>query len=179
MWREASSRLDRVETDKMNVYILMVMSILRQRYCSPKYLYFLLPGQEKAIRDPMEPRRKEILIKDAGEFEKLWNTSVAHLKTPSKSSCIRRNTERTPNTCRTFLSCRHSRRSAPTPKHCQPIARIDANRKLRHWYWAAVFTNRYSGSVESTSARDFIDVKDWFEDDEAAPAVDRRICQHL
>ena len=31
----------------MNVYILQVMSILRQAYCSPKYLYFLLPGQEK------------------------------------------------------------------------------------------------------------------------------------
>ena len=43
MWREAAPRLDDVETEKMNVYILQVMSILRQGYCSPKYLYFLLP----------------------------------------------------------------------------------------------------------------------------------------
>ncbi len=34
----------------MNVYILQVMSILRQAYCSPKYLYYLLPGQEKQVR---------------------------------------------------------------------------------------------------------------------------------
>jgi len=50
MWRDASSRLEFVETGKMNVYVLQVMSILRQSYCSPKYLYYLLPGQEKQIR---------------------------------------------------------------------------------------------------------------------------------
>jgi uncharacterized protein with ParB-like and HNH nuclease domain len=47
MWRDAAPRLEFVETQKMNVYILQVMSILLQGYCSPKYLYFLLPGQEK------------------------------------------------------------------------------------------------------------------------------------
>jgi hypothetical protein len=48
---------------------------------------------------------------------------------------------------------------------------LDAQRKLRHWYWSSVFTNRYSGSVESTTSRDFLDVKAWFEDDKAAPAL--------
>ena len=32
----------------MNVYILQVMSILRQAYCSPKYLYYLLPEPREA-----------------------------------------------------------------------------------------------------------------------------------
>jgi predicted RNase H-like HicB family nuclease len=64
MWRDAAPRLDDVETEKMNVYILQVMSILRQGYCSPKYLYFLLPGQEKPVRDPDGTRRKEVLIPD-------------------------------------------------------------------------------------------------------------------
>ena len=36
MWRQAMSRLADVDTEKMNVYILQVMSILRQAYCSPK-----------------------------------------------------------------------------------------------------------------------------------------------
>src|SRR5439155_14104701 len=79
-WREAQARLDNVETDKMNVYILQVMSILRQVYCSPKYLYFLLPGQEKPVRDPDGTRRKEILIHDVGEFENRWNTAVDALE---------------------------------------------------------------------------------------------------
>lgn len=52
MWREAETQLNGFETEKMNVYILQVMSILRQAYCSPKYLYFMLPGQQKPVRDP-------------------------------------------------------------------------------------------------------------------------------
>ncbi|MCG2691183.1 DUF262 domain-containing protein, partial [Candidatus Parcubacteria bacterium] len=42
MWRDASTRLNFVDTEKMNVYILQVMSILSQSYCSPKYLYYLV-----------------------------------------------------------------------------------------------------------------------------------------
>ena len=49
--------------------------------------------------------------------------------------------------------------------------RLDAQRKIRHWYWASIFTNRYSGSVESTTARDFLDVKAWLEDDNAEPTL--------
>ena len=38
-------------------------------------------------------------------------------------------------------------------------------------YWASIFTNRYSGAVESTSARDYTDVKAWFADDSAEPEL--------
>jgi hypothetical protein len=48
---------------------------------------------------------------------------------------------------------------------------LDAQRKIRHWYWASVFNNRYSGSVESTSARDFLDMKAWIEDDSVEPGL--------
>lgn len=50
-----------------------------------------------------------------------------------------------------------------------PEQRLDAQGKIRRWYWASVFTNRYSGAVESTSARDYTDVKAWFTDDSAEP----------
>ena len=56
-------------------------------------------------------------------------------------------------------------------KKLPPTHQFDAWRKLRHWYWASVFTNRYSGSVESMSARDFLDVKAWFDDDAAEPPL--------
>jgi hypothetical protein len=42
---------------------------------------------------------------------------------------------------------------------------------VRHWYWASVFLNRYSGSVESTAARDFLDLKAWMVDDAHEPAM--------
>ena len=42
LWRVAAPRLDFIDTSRMNVYVLQVMSILCQAYCSPKYLYYLL-----------------------------------------------------------------------------------------------------------------------------------------
>ena len=80
MWREAAPRLDFVETERMNVYILQVMSILRQAYCSPKYLYYLLPGQEKIVRDPDGSLRKEVLVQDIADFETRWDTAVDALR---------------------------------------------------------------------------------------------------
>ncbi len=70
MWREAAPRLEFVDTEKMNVYILQVMSILRQTYCSPKYLYFLLPGQEKTVRDQAGRHHKETLVPNIADFKK-------------------------------------------------------------------------------------------------------------
>lgn len=48
---------------------------------------------------------------------------------------------------------------------------MTAQRKVRYWYWASVFTNRYSGAVESTSARDFLDLRKWFSDETAEPSL--------
>lgn len=71
MWRAAEPLLAFVNTNKMNVYILQVISILRQAYCSPKYLYFLLPGQEKPIRNSDGTRRKEVLIPDVARLRRV------------------------------------------------------------------------------------------------------------
>jgi hypothetical protein len=60
-----------------------------------------------------------------------------------------------------------------------PNRQLDAQRKIRHWYWASVFTNRYSGSVESTAARDFLDVTSWFEDDVKEPPVHGELRQRF
>ena len=56
-------------------------------------------------------------------------------------------------------------------KTLPPNQRLNAKRKFHHWYWASVFTNRYSGSVESTASRDFLDVSAWFQDDDKEPAL--------
>jgi len=172
MWREASFRLEDIDTGKMNVYILQVMSILRQAYCSPKYLYFLLPGQEKSVRDPDGTRRKEILIRDTEDFESRWNTAVDALENaikvlrhPQEYGAISSAFLPYVSVLPVFAAIRSHIKSIPH------IRQLDARRKLRHWYWASVFTNRYSGSVESTSARDFLDLKAWFEDDAVEPPV--------
>lgn len=172
LWRDAAPRLDFVETERMNVYILQVMSILRQAYCSPKYLYYLLPGQEKKVREPDGSLRKEVLVPDVADFERRWKEAVQSLERaigllrhPQEYGAISSAYLPYVSILPAFAALESARRSLPSNRQ------LDAERKIRHWYWASVFTNRYSGSVESTSARDYLDVKAWFEDDAAEPAL--------
>lgn len=172
MWREAKGRLEFVESEKLNVYILQVMSILRQSYNSPKYLYFLLPGQERPIRNPDGSSRKEILIPTIEDFEERWNEAVNALEQaikvlrhPQDYGAISSKYLPYVSILPVFSALRKHAKSRPAN------SQMDAQRKIRHWYWASVFTSRYSGSVESTAARDFLDMKDWFEDDAAQPGL--------
>jgi hypothetical protein len=180
MWRDAAKRLDGVDTENMNVYILQVMSILRQAYCSPKYLYFLLPGQQKPVRDHDGTRRKEVLIADIAEFEKRWTIavdaledSIKVLKHPQEYGAIRTSFLPYVSILPAFAALRSHIKSLPASR------KLDAGRKLRHWYWAAVFTNRYSGSVESTTARDFLDVKAWLDETDMEPAMITEFAQRF
>lgn len=172
LWREASPRLEFVETEKMNVYILQVMSILRQGYCSPKYLYFLLPGQEKPIRDPDGTRRKEVLVADTSDFKKRWEAAVIALegatkllRHPQEFGAISSNYLPYVSILPAFAAMQAHIKSLPANRQ------LDSQRKVRHWYWASVFLNRYSGSVESTTARDFLDLKAWMDEDTAEPSL--------
>lgn len=170
LWRAAKSRLEFVDSPKLNVYILQLMSILRQAYCSPKYLYYLLPGQEKQVRDPDGTRRKEVLIPDISEFETRWSAAVDAmenaiklLRHPQEFGAIASNYLPYVSILPVFAALQAHVRSLP------PNRQLEAKRKVRHWYWASVFTNRYSGSVESMSSRDFLDVRDWIDDPAAEP----------
>jgi hypothetical protein len=172
MWRAAASRLEFVDTPKMNVYILQVMSILRQAYCSPKYLYFLLPGQERPIRDPDGTRRTEVMVKDAVDFENRWHNAVLALENAIKLLRDPREFGAISSSYLPYISILPAFSSLQFHVNSlSPELHLTAQRKVRHWYWASVFTNRYSGSVESTSARDFLDVQAWITDDDEEPAL--------
>lgn len=172
MWREASPCLDFVNTKKMNVYILQVMSILRQSYCSPKYLYFLLPEQEKPVRNIDGSRSKEILIPDVNAFKEGWTEAVSALENaiqllrqPQEFGVVSSSYLPYISILPVFASLQSYAQKLPVE------LRLHARRKIRYWYWASVFDNRYSGAVESTSARDFLEMKAWFQDEEAEPML--------
>lgn len=172
MWRAAAPRLEFVDTGKMNVYILQVMSILSQAYCSPKYLYYLLPGQEKTIRNPDGSFQQEILIPDTDSFSKQWDESVTAienaislLKHPQEFGVTSSQYLPYVSIIPVFASLQARCKLLPGAEQ------FNAQRKIRHWYWTSVFTNRYSGAVESTSARDFLDVVSWMEEDISEPAL--------
>jgi hypothetical protein len=180
LWREASARLAFVESAKMNVYVLQVMSILRQAYCSPKYLYFLLPNQEKTVRDPDGTRRKEVLIADVETFSQKWDQAVDALESaihtlrhPHEYGAVSPRFLPYVSILPVFASIQAHLRTLPAE------LQFGGQRKIRHWYWASVFDNRYSGSVESTSTRDFLDLREWFQDDNAKPALIREFESRL
>lgn len=172
LWRAAKPKLHFVETQRMNRYILHVMSILRQAYCSPKYLYYLLPGAEKKVRDSDGSLRKEVLIRSVAGFEERWHHAVDSLQRaidllrhPQEFGAISSRYLPYVSILPAFAAAQAAARAQP------PSRQLDAQRKLRYWYWASVFTNRYSGAVESTSARDYLDLKRWFDDDTAEPTL--------
>jgi hypothetical protein len=148
------------------------MSILRQGYCSPKYLYFLLPGQEKPVRDSDGTRRKEVLIPHIQDFECLWDAAVKALEGAIKLLRHPQEFGAISSTYLPYVSILPA--FAALQAHIQTLPaheQLSGQRKIRHWYWASVFTNRYSGSVETTTTRDFLDVKAWMEDDLAEPSL--------
>lgn len=172
MWREVAQRLSFVSTERMNVYVLQVMSILRQAYCSPKYLYYLIPGQERHVRKPDGSLRSEVLVPDTESFKGGWSRAVDSLKKaidllrhPQEFGAIASRYLPYHSILPAFAALQTEARSLDAVSH------LGAQRKIRQWYWASVFLSRYSGSVESTSARDFLDMKAWFGDDTAEPTL--------
>ena len=172
LWHAAEPRLDFIESGRPNVYVLQVMSILRQAYCSPKYLYNLIPGSARQVRGSDGVLRSDVLIADKASFEDLWHQAVdalekaiALLRHPQEFGAISSQYLPYASILPAFASLQAEAGQLPAE------SRLGAQRKIRLWYWASVFTNRYSGSVESTAAQDYRDIKAWFADDDAKPTL--------
>lgn len=172
MWREAEEQLLYTDSKKMKTYILQVMSVIEQSYCSSKYLYYLVPGSKKTIRKPDGSTDKIVLIDDVEEFQERWNQSVNalkkaidSLKNPRDFGAIKPAFVPYPSIIPAFASIKEF------VNETKPTNTLDINRKIRKWYWASIFTNRYSSSVESTTAKDYMSLKKWFVDDTMVPEM--------
>lgn len=175
MWNEVKERLEFIDNKRMNIYILQVMSILRQAYCSPKYLYYLIPGHQRTVRIS-DKSEKITLISDKSDFEKQWNEAVSALEESIKVIChpqqygvVSYKYLPYASILPVFSSLRFKVEELP------PEQRLQAQHKIKKWYWASIFTKRYSGAVESTSARDFMDVQKWIEGDDYKPEPIREL----
>ena len=172
LWKEAAPRLEFIEAGRVNVYVLQVMSILRQAYCSPKYLYHLIPGSRRQVRGSDGVLRSDVLVADTVDFESLWHQgvdaleqAVELLRHPQEFGAVSYQYLPYAAILPAFASLQIE------AQRLHPERRLDAQRKIRLWYWASVFTSRYSGAVESTAAQDYRDIKGWFADDNAEPGL--------
>ncbi len=169
MYRQASGKLDDNTYPGFEIksYIMMVMSILKQNYCSPKYLYYLVPGEKKKVKDSEGILEVRTLINTKEEFINLWDKSVnaidkglKSLKNPRDLGAISERFLPYPSIIPCLSAIKSFVESADLKN------KVDIHSKIRKWYWSSIFLNRYSSSVESTSAKDYIELKRWFKDDE-------------
>lgn len=172
MWRDAEQRLSFTDPKKMKIYILQVMSILEQSYCSPKYLYYLVPESIKTIKKLDGTKEKITLINTTEDFMGKWNSSVnilektiKNLKNPRDFGAIKPDFVPYPSIIPALAAIKAFVESSDFKN------KLDVQSKIRKWYWASIFTNHYSSAVESTSAKDFQDLKEWFIDDDAEPEI--------
>jgi len=172
MWRDEELALNFTDPKKMKIYVLQVMSILEQTYCSSKYLYYLVPEAIKNIKKPDGSSEQEVLVKSSSEFINRWESAVKalikaiqSLKNPRDFGAIHPRFVPYPSIIPVFASIKGFVEIGNAPN------KLDIKTKIRKWYWSSIFTNRYSSSVESTSARDFQDLKKWFLNDDNEPEV--------
>ncbi|MCB0463895.1 MAG: DUF262 domain-containing protein [Flavobacteriaceae bacterium] len=180
MWRTVAGNLDYTDPAKMKIYVFQVMSILEQTYCSSKYLYYLVPEESKVIKHPDGRKESKILIPNKTTFIEKWNASVnaiersiKKLRNPREFGAITPAFVPYPSIIPAFTAIN----KYVETKGYKNI--LDINAKIKKWYWASIFTENYSSSVESTSAKDFTDLKKWFEDDTLEPESYLRFCNEF
>lgn len=170
MWEEAENKIRFTDPKKMKIYVLQVMSILEQAYCSSKYLYYLVPEAQKVVKKEDGSKEQIVLVPNSEDFISKWDISVKAiekaiqtLQNPRDLGAIHSSLVPYPSIIPVYAAIReHSNGQFYQNK-------LDIKSKIKKWYWASIFTNRYSSSVESTSAKDFQDLKRWFLDDTEVP----------
>ncbi len=169
-WRDIRNEFDLPDPDKGKIIILQTMSLLKQDYCAAKFLYYLVPGVIKRVREKDGSFHATTLVNSVDEFKTLWKDAVdlnlSSLRVVSNQKDL----------------------GAIVPKFIPyptllPILAVllneksgvldqkGAEEKLRMWYWSSVFTQNYSSSVESQMAQDLREMRDWFANDAATPRV--------
>ena len=180
LWENISSapEFDLVESDKMKISILQTISILKQGYCSSKYLYYLAPGQKKTIKGEDGKLEKVVLIETPSEFQKEWDQSVmlskralARLCNPADFGVVSKTFFPYPTlipVLSAFLSIQD-----------RDYENSGINRKIREWYWSSIFTKNYSSSVETQMTKDYYEMQKYFNDDSAVPQVIAQVMQDI
>jgi hypothetical protein len=170
MWRAVSVDFNVADEEKMRLYLLQTMSILKQGYCAPKYLYYLVPESQKIIKLDDGSKKKITLIKTPEEFIELWDFvvekvkgTIRELQNPRDFGAINAKFLPYPTMIPIFTAINVDKEKYPERKGVES--------KIKKWYWSSIFTKNYSSAVESQATKDFYDMQKWFANDNNYPSV--------
>ena len=158
----------------MNEYLLKLISLHVQAYCSSKYIYNLIPGAETKKRTPSGEMREVELVHDKVHFDSLWDQACKYAEAARdimmnvgsfdfgaiKSKFI-------PNT--TIIPVL----GAVLWERAQGKETTGFSETCQKWYWSAVFSGDYSGSSDTVMAQDFRDWRAWLEEGREIGRVSR------
>jgi len=162
LWEQEVPEELKTMDSNMNVNILKIISLQKQNYCSSKYLYNLIPGEETIREEPDGTRYKDILVESGQAFGELWKTAVNYAE---ETRSITMNTGG-----RDFGAIREEYIpygtmlpviSAVLWEYDGSVSDPQFRRMLKRWYWAAVFSKDYGGSSDTVMGSDFRDWKEW------------------
>jgi hypothetical protein len=159
-----NEQLKRIDSN-IDENLLKIISLQKQNYCSSKYLYNLIPGEETVREEPDGTRYEEVLVESGDEFEDLWWTAVDYAEEAR---------ERIMNTGRTDFGAIRGEFIPYNPilpvlagvlwqydEGESYITGEEFSETLQRWYWSAVFSQDYSGSSDTAMGKDFRDWKTW------------------
>jgi len=151
----------------MNEYLLKLMSLYKQEYCSSKYLFYLIPGYKAKKKNENGQVSELVLIERGDQFLELWNDACKYAsKAIEKIMNVGKNDfgaikyDFIPNT--TIIPVMGALLLAYERQYQATISEKEFNDILFRWYWSAVVSGDYSGSSDSVMSEDFRDIKSWF-----------------
>ena len=136
---------------------------------SDRYPKFTL--QVIALLRGKECKRKDLILLDSASFVDDWDTAVDSIET----ALMRMHSTASggygviPNLIPPYSTMVPP--LAIMSAHIESLSgdRSQAFEKLHYWYWSSVFRERYGGSTETISQRDFLQLKKWIGDDRSVP----------
>lgn len=165
--------LKNIDTN-MNEYLLKLISLQKQNYCSSKYIHNLIPNVKTVKKDESGKKYDVVLVKSGKEFIELWSDACKYAEQARKTimntgtsdfGAIK--TDFIPNT-------------TIVPVLGAILWECDGNdddvefkKNLKKWYWSAVFSEDYSGSSDSVMAKDFRDWKEWIKNKTTIDRINR------
>ena len=136
---------------------------------SDRYPKFTL--QVIALLRGKECKRKDLILLDNKSFVEDWNLAVESIE-----NALKRMTSTASGGYGVVptLTPPYSTMVTPLAIMSSHIGSLNGDRgqayeKLHYWYWSSVFRERYGGSTETISQRDFVQLKKWIADDRAVP----------
>jgi len=165
LWENVESESNMEFLDGNAILVLQTMSIIKQIYCSPKFLYYLVPKAEKQERG----RGRVVLVKNSDDFINLWDTAVGAIKKAVDRFKIGGKYG--------VISKKWLAYSTMLPPFAALLYHLESNKlltpitegKLRQWYFASLLGKRYDGSTNTTIAKDYREMLEWFNDDSTIP----------